>query len=296
MRKVLLTAFVAFAALAFAMTSVAQRGRRGRARGRGGSVASAPREPPMSPQIEVAMEGIQWGWTHDQVIEYFRLQINARYQPLLRNKGQVEQDQIMQRRDREVQELRNSYITFNGQTAQRRWDSSYIAEEYTHGNNESMLVREDREANARDFFFFFNDRLWKRYRSQTLQSGSGIDFNTFAMSIEGAFGDGLKFMREDMPDVVQTVIWQDSTTRMHLVDNSAFYNAFALVFEDRATLSRLEELRRNNPPRAAKVASVRANPDEAHVGNVDEDSNADIVDQVIRSQGGNSARGDAGAR
>jgi hypothetical protein len=41
-----------------------------------------------------------------------------------------------------------------------------VGEEYTHNNNESMLVYEDAQGN-REFFFFINDRLWKRGSAAT---------------------------------------------------------------------------------------------------------------------------------
>jgi hypothetical protein len=300
MRKVLLVFFVGFTSSVFAVSSIAQR--RGR-RGRGGAAATQG-GPPNSPQIAQELGAMQWGMSHDQVVDYYRRAITARYQPLLRNKGQVEQDRLMQDRDREIQNIRQSYIQFNGQQNQRRWDTSFVGTEYTHGNNESMLVYEDEQTGNREFFFFFNDRLWKRFQARAVPRGSGLDYAGFVGRIEQLFGRGLHINDPERPDRLMTVAWQDGNTRLHLIDNSTFYNAFCLVYEDRATLARLADLRHNAPTKQQTTARVQLAAGEPHVGNVEGDPNADIVDRITGkmrhtqeapSGTGASAGGSAGA-
>lgn len=275
MRKVLLVLFVAFTASVFAVSSIAQR--RGR-RGRGGAAAAGG--PPNSAQIATELGAVQWGMSHDQVIDYYRRAITARYTPLLRNKGQVEQDRLMQERDREIQNIRASYIQFNGQQNQRRWDTSFVGTEYTHGNNESMLVFEDEQTGNREFYFFINDRLWKRFQARAVPRGGNHDYVAFVSLIEGLFGRGLHINDPERPDRLMTVAWQNDTTRLHLVDNSTFYNAFCLVYEDRATLARLADLRHNMPAKQQTTSRVQLAEGEPHVGNVEGDPNADIVDRI----------------
>jgi hypothetical protein len=274
MRKVLLVLFVAFTASVFAVSSIAQR----RSRRRGGAAPAGG--PPNSAQIATELGAVQWGMTHDQVIDYYRRAITARYTPLLRNKGQVEQDRLMQERDREIQNIRASYIQFNGAQNQRRWDTSFVGTEYTHGNNESMLVFEDEQTGNREFYFFFNDRLWKRFQARAVPRGANHDYAAFVSLIEGLFGRGLHINDPERPDRLMTVAWQDNNTRLHLIDNSTFYNAFCLVYEDRATLARLADLRHNMPTKAPTTTRVQLAEGEPHVGNVEGDPNQDIVDRI----------------
>lgn len=278
MRRFIQVSFVLFTAGVFALSAEAQR--RGRGRGRTTQAAAQPTEPPNSEQIAAELGVIQWGWTHDQVIETYRRRLAADYLPLLKNKGQVEQDRLMQERDAVIANLRRSYLLLNGAVPQRRWDTSFVGSEYTHNNNESMLVYEDTRTGVREFFFFFNDRLWKRFQARNVPRGTQVDFSTFVASLDGLFGaPGLRRMRTDQADRIEAALWQNATTRLRVIDHSTFYGAFCLVYEDKSVLARLSELRRNMP---AKVENNTPGslPQETVVGNVDADHNTDIVDRV----------------
>lgn len=277
MRKFVLVAFVAFTASVFAVSTMAQRRSR---RGRASVAVAVQTEPPSSPRIAQELGGLRWGMNHDEVVAYFRQEITSRYQPLLRNKGQVEQDRLMQERDREIEQLRTSYVQFNGAPNQRRWDTSFVGDEYTHNNNESMLVREDPQTGNREFFFFFNDRLWKRFQARAIPATNRMDFATFLTGLEQLFGPGLRRTRPGAPDQIEAELWQDENTRLRVIDQSTFYNAFCLIYEDRATLARLAELRRNAPVKTSAAVAVRPAADEPQVGNVEGDPNADIVDRI----------------
>ncbi len=272
MRRFVGIAWVVFAISVFGLSVVAQR----RSRGRGG----APRQAavPASPRIAQELGGVAWGWSHDQVIDFYRRAIIARYQPLLRNRGQVEQDRMMSERDAEVQRMRDSYVNFDGTPRRRLWDTSFVGPEYTHNNNESMLVRQEPNG-TREYYFFFNDHLWKRFQARVIPSGPNRpEFSTFAQTLEQVFGQGLHMNRAGGQEL-ETVVWQDDTTRLHLVNNITFFNAVCLVYEERATIARLAELRRNAPTKVA-AASERARNDDIVVGNVESDPNADIVDRI----------------
>jgi hypothetical protein len=278
MRRFIQVSFVLFTVGVFALSAEAQR--RGRGRGRTNQAAAQPTEPPNSEQIAAELGVIQWGWTHDQVIETYRRRLAAEYLPLLKNKGQVEQDRLMQQRDAVIASFRRSYLLLNGTPPQRRWDTSFVGSEYTHNNNESMLVYEDTRTGVREFFFFFNDRLWKRFQARSVPRGAQVDFSTFVTSLDGLFGaPGLRRMRTDQADRIEAVFWQNPATRLRVIDHSTFYGAFCLVYEDKSVLARLSELRRNMP---AKVdnATPGSLPQETVMGNVDSDNNTDIVDRV----------------
>jgi hypothetical protein len=237
-------------------------------------VAAAPAEPPVSPRIAQELGTLRWGISHEQVLEYFRQMIRASYAPRMRNLGQVEQYRMVEQRDAEIRAVERTYVAFDGAPAHRRWDTSFIGEEYTHNNNESMLVYEDNRGN-REFFFFINDRLWKRVQARNT-AGARINLDDFATQLETIFGTGRRVM--DGPRL-RTVEWRDETTRLHIVDATTFYNAFCLIYEDAATLAQLPTLRRNVAPRPTRttVAATSAVPE---TGNTTGDSNADIVDRI----------------
>jgi hypothetical protein len=278
MRRFIQVSFVLFTAGVFALSAEAQR--RGRGRGRTQQAAAVQTEPPMTDRIAQEMGSIQWGWSHDQVIDYYRRALVAQYLPLLKNKGQVEQDRLMQERDAIVANLRRSYLLLNGTVAQRRWDTSFVGAEYTHNNGESMLVYENPRTGDREFFFFFNDRLWKRFQARNVPRGAQLDFNTFIGSLDGLFGaPGLRRTREGQPDRIEAVFWQDATTRLRVIDHSTFYGAFCLVYEDKSVLARLNDLRRNMPAKTDNTTPTTL-PTETVVGNVEVDQNSDVVDRI----------------
>ena len=268
MRKLALVGLVTFATTAFAITGLTQP-----RRPQGRPTRSAPTAP-VSPRIAQELGQIRWGLNHNQVLEYFRQQIRASYAPRMKNLGQVEQFRMNDQRNADIRRLEASYMTFDGANENRRWDTSFIGEEYTHNNNESMLMHEDARGN-REFFFFINDRLWKRVQARNT-NGARINFSDFSTQLEGVFGPGRRVMNGNR---LQTVEWTDATTHLHLVDATTFYSAFCLVYAESATLAQSATLRRNAPTKVERrIATVDiAQP---QTGNVSGDPAADIVDRI----------------
>ncbi|MDP3279210.1 MAG: hypothetical protein Q8Q09_28725 [Deltaproteobacteria bacterium] len=279
MRRILQVSFVVFSVSVFALSGEAQRRGRGR-RNTAAAAVAVSTTPPNSARIAEELGTVAWGSTPEQVVDYYRRQVVAEYLPLLRNKGQVEQDRLMQERDAIVANLRRSFLRFNGLVPQRRWDTSFVGSEYTHTNNESMLVYESPRTGDREFYFFFNDRLWKRFQARNVPRGSPLTFDTFVQSLDGLFGgQGLRRMRQDQPDRVEAVLWQDATTQLRVIDHSTFYGAYCLVYEDKAVLSRLAQLRTNAPAKVANATPTTL-AGESVVGNVTADTNEDVVDRI----------------
>ncbi len=270
MRKPVAVGLVSFMVSAVALTGLTQP-RRGPRRP---PVAAQPAEPPVSARIAQELDPLRWGITHDQVLEYFRQRIRASYVPRLRNVGAVEQYRFTQQRDAEIHTVERTYVQFDGTNPHRLWDTSYIGEEFTHNNNESMLVYEDARGN-REFFFFINDHLWKRVQARNT-AGAHIDMDDFATQLEALFGIGRRVSENNH---LRTVEWRDDTTRLHVRDATNFYNVFCLIYEDAATLAQLPTLRRNVPTRAARSAS-QSNIAQPETGNTTGDNNADIVDRI----------------
>lgn len=239
----------------------------------------AEERTPHSDAIAPALGEIQWGWTKRQLLEYFTRKIRAEYQPRI-NKARdaMTEDRLRHERDQRIRRMRESYVEFRGQTS--GYDSGFLRDEFTHNNGEAMI--RVRSENADDYYFFINDHLWKWYRAFDASVFEGADWEQFGQALQARFGPA----RERTGSLVEGgdertwLEWQDDTTRARAIDNNTFYGFYCLVFEEKATLERLGELRRNRRRRGrnshALVDAVTGDGDEA----ANPDANADIVDRI----------------
>ena len=78
-----------------------------------------------------------------------------------------------------------------------------------------------------DYFFFINDKLWRRYRAFSQDQFEGIPFEDAAVSFEKRFGPS---RRVEKSGRLVGLEWQDSKTRLEALDNTAFYGIFCLIF------------------------------------------------------------------
>ncbi|MCB9612195.1 MAG: hypothetical protein H6722_07055 [Sandaracinus sp.] len=264
--------------LAFTATD-ADAQRRGR-RGRGGQQA-APRDPatPTSDQIAPALVGIEWGWSKQQLLQFYVNKLNEEFQPRI-NKARdaMTEDRLRHERDQRIRRMRESYIEFSGQTT--GYDSGFLRDEFTHGNQESML--RVRGEDGDDYFFFMRGRLWKWYHAFDAAVFQGASFADFQTAIGGRFGvEGRERTGELAPGEAERtwMEWQDDTTRARVVDNTRFYGFFGLVFEDKSVLADLENLRTNRRRRGRGSHSL---VDAVTSGDEPEnpDANSDIVDRI----------------
>ena len=259
---------VTLAALVGAVASSqaeAQRRRRG------------PRAAPRSAAIAPALGDIRWGMTNRQVFGHFRGKIEERYRDRLAEiRDAVEEDRLRHEMAQEIQRVRRSYIRFNGQTT--GWDVSFLRDEFTHNNNESMLVV--RDGNSQNFYFFINDRLWKWYKAFDARVFQGQEFGQFASALQGRFGRALERSGRmtDRGDEKRWLEWQDNNTRLRAIDENQFYGFYCLVFEEKSTLGRLSDLRINRATSGerghALVEAVTQDSSEAS------SANQDIVDRI----------------
>ena len=271
-RKLALVGVLTFATSLFAIDAMTQP-RRPQGR-RPAATAAAVDEPPVSTRIEQELQPLRRGLSHAQVIEYFRQRIRAEYAPRAKNLGQIELFRLNTERDAQIRRIEQTYVEFDGAPSHRAWDQSHIGEEFTHNNNESMLVFADPQGN-REFFFFINDRLWKRARERRLV-GVTSSFDQFADQLDALFGAGRRRMNGRR---LESVDWRDESTHLRVHDQRTFYDLFLFVYEENATLANLATLRRNAPTKNVRAA-VRADRAQPEVGNVSGDANADIVDRI----------------
>ena len=256
-----------------AVTVDAQRGRRGRRRGR---QATAERAAPQSAAVAEALGDLRWGMEPREVHEHFRREVEERFrQELTKAPGAIEEDRIRREQSDEVRRLRESYTRFEG--TRTGWDLSFLRGEFTHGNRESMLVV--RDGNSQNFYFFMRGRLWKWYKAFDASVFHGQTFEQFAGAVQGRFGaaaDRSGRLVEGGPEQ-RWLEWQDANTRLRAIDQTRFYGFYCLVFEDKGTLRRLPELRTN---------TIDASADQGHA----------LVDSVLienEGEGGSDAAGNA---
>ncbi|AKF06376.1 hypothetical protein [Sandaracinus amylolyticus] len=275
------------ASLFVAEDAEAQRGRRGRG-SRRGAAAAAPEEAPQSAAIAPALGDLRWGMTPEETFNHLKGQVETGYRERLQKAARtdaIQEDRLRGQMQEETRRLRSSYVRFRGQAS--GWDTAFIRDEFTHGNNESMMLWRDEATHSQRFYFFINDRLWKVYQAFDAAVFAGATFDQFSEAIQGRFGRGVQrsgaLVEGRAPS--QWIEWQDASTRLRAIDQTRFYGFFCLVFEDKATLQQLPQLRTHTVQRGgeghALVESVTREEDAQPGGSESaSDRHADVADRI----------------
>lgn len=146
-----------------------------------------------------------------------------------------------------LQDLDASYVEFDGKPT--RWDSSSVAEEYTHGNEEAMLSYKDSD-NSENYYFFIGGQLWKWVK---LYPASAFGNHDFAAKIRDRFGKGYDKQGEVNPGCgrsYQFIEFLDRNTRLRAVDKTKEQRQYSLMFEAMDTVRSLASLRSSTIRRA----------------------------------------------
>jgi len=226
--------------------------------------------------LEESMGEIQWGWSPKQVYQQLKRNIEAAYQePLSETTDAIEEDRLRHKMADEIREIRDSYFQFDGTPS--AYDSGYLGGEFTHRNGESLL--RVRTKNTQDYFFFINERLWKRYRAFDASVFEGATFTEFGAALQKRYGKAIKKNGALQPGgpPTQWYEWREPGVLARAVDNNEFYGFYCLILEDPKTVARLDKLRKN------RAETVKA-PSETVVDMVADESsgdqNADIADRI----------------
>lgn len=242
---------------------------------------------PTSEAIAPAMGKLKWGMSQDEVVKFLTAKIKEEYRPKVqKTRDPLEKDRLRNQYIAEVKKVKDSYVEFDGRTS--GWDVSFIRGEFTHNNDESMLVL--RDDNSQNFYFFIDGRLWKWYKAFDAAVFPVKGFGQFSATVQKKFGEG-KEANGDLGDGQRHYIeWQDSDTHMRAVDETSFYGFYSLVFEEKSTVSKLASLRRNKSDRGAKHhAAIEAIAMDGEY-DANEADNPNIVDRLtgkmrVREQG-----------
>lgn len=221
------------------------------------------------------MGEIQWGWSPKQVYRHLKKDIEESYKvPISKTTDAIGEDRLRYKMAEESRQIRDSYLEFDGTPS--AYDSGYLKGEFTQNNSESLL--RVRTKNTQDYFFFINDRLWKRYRAFDASVFEGATFDQFGKALQQRYGKAKKKKAALTPDAepTQWYEWKEARVRARAVDNNEFYGFYCLVLEDPKTVARLDQLRKNKPAAADGQNTL---VDLVAEGN-DADQNADIADRI----------------
>jgi hypothetical protein len=204
-----------------------------------------------SPAIAESMGELKWGMSKDDLLTKVTDKIKEKYRPLVaKSKSAMDEDRLRTQAKDEMRAARESYVEFTGGST--GWDVSFIKGEFTHNNDESMIVV--RDENSQNFYFFFGGRLWKWYKAFDASVFKAGDFQSFAASVQRRFGEATD-VHGQMADGAgerHWLEWQDDSTRLRAIDQTSFYGFYCLVFEEKETLKNLARLRTNAPKREEK--------------------------------------------
>lgn len=263
--------FVVFMCLSLAVTAAHAAGGKKRKGKR-----AKKQEAPMSAQIETALGDIKWGMSQRELTQQLIDAIKEEYRPrVAKTRDVVEEDRLREEARSKIKAVKDSLVEFDGRST--GWDASFLREEFTHNNGESMLVT--RDGNSQNFFFFMNGRLWKWYKAFEASAFNVRDFKGFARAVQGKFGKAKLAGGSDASGKkTEALTWQNADTSLRAVDQTRFYGFYSLVFAEKRTQEKLAVLRTDKssrgPKRHAMVDSVVADDGAG------DDESPDIVDRI----------------
>ncbi len=225
--------------------------------------------------LEQSMGEIQWGWTPRQVYRQLKKEIEARYQePISKTTDAIQEDRLRHQMAEEIRQIRDSFFEFDGTAS--AYDSGYLKGEFTHKNRESLL--RVRTKTTQDYFFFINDKLWKRYRAFDAAVFEGASFDEFGRALQQRYGKARKKTGPLRPggEPKQWYEWREPRVLAKAVDNNEFYGFYCLILENPRTVAQLGKLRKSKPAKSEDGETL-----VEMVGNdADQDQNADIADRI----------------
>src|SRR6185436_359765 len=196
MKRVLVGILTALLAIGLAVSSAEADKKKGGAKGGKGKKAAAAAAAPKSEKIAPAMGKLKWGMSKEDVLKDVTNQIKEKYRPLLaKSKDAVEEDRLRLEARNELESVKKNTIDFDGRKT--GWDLGFLKGEFTHGNDEGMIVSKDN--NSQNFYFFIGGRLWKWYKAFDASVFPGSNFGTFASAVKGRFGDSKENQGELRP-------------------------------------------------------------------------------------------------
>jgi hypothetical protein len=209
---------------------------------------AVPAEPPtINGSMNSSFEGFRWGMSHNDVAKVHNQTggiFDNDYNPLLaKMQPGVKMQALEAEREAKKAAFAATWVEFKDTPT--GYDQTGIKDEYTYRNKESIMYV-DRQGRRR-YFFFIADKLWKIYDEIPLgDSGPmGKTFSDVVSKLTQQFGvAGRVQPANPAQGRTQTVVdWQDGATHLRAIDRGPA--TIGLVYEDRATLANIAQLRAN---------------------------------------------------
>lgn len=249
--------------------------------------------PPNARAVSELMGKFKWGMTPNDCLKVIDDDIHAKYQAQIKKTEDVyAQDQLRKKEMDEENKVKGSFTKFDA--THTGWDTSLVAKEFGHNNNESMLVRWEKD--QRRFLFFWNDRLYKQYIAFNAEHPvfKGMKFADFTKLMENRYGPAtmkMRAMRTKNDVTLDHIEWPAAGDyTLWAVDQSSFYGNFSIKLMQTSVYKQVEQTRAEVAPKQVQqdrfINAVTA-PDP----NAKADPNADIVDQITGRHASGSAGG-----
>ncbi|MDH5675399.1 MAG: hypothetical protein OEZ06_24975 [Myxococcales bacterium] len=198
-----------------------------------------------------SMGNLRWGVSDVELLSIVKSGLAKEYGAKVKKARGSKKDQLKTEMKRRFSAFEDSLEELDGRS---RYDSSPISEEYTHGNNEALMVLKGGDSD--NYYFFIEGKLWKWVK--VFPGGTFGGSSKFASTIKKRFGNGLSksgtlsAISDSEYDYIE---FRNRNTRMRAVDQGSRYS---LIFEDLGTLRMLSALRSNTPSRKAKRSSRKS--------------------------------------
>jgi hypothetical protein len=236
---------VAVLALAVPFTgSAAGAAAKKKAPARAAAAAGAPNAAPT--ELEKLKGDFKWGMSPDEVLAKMIQKVESTYDERLKKTATdpARQDRVRKEMRAETEKVKqHSLVKFEGQKS--GYDVSIIDQEFSHSTGESMLVAT--EENARRFFFFANDRLFKMFIAFDKDMLQGKSFKEFGGLMQARFGKAKEVHVDERTKAgvsrkLDHYLWNSKGGDvLRLVDRSAFYDVYCLViYEGRVAAQQAE--------------------------------------------------------
>ena len=225
----------------------------------------------------------KWGMSHDEVAKLLADEIVEKYDERIKKETiPAKQQTALKARDEEMKRVTDGYVKFEGNKT--GWDVSIADREFVHKNDESMIIKYEKEKAQRRFLFFWHDKLWKQFIAFDAENPAfaGKTFDDFAEAIQKRYGPSAMTFRKQRSSDDQTLDhleWPPSGDYvLWAIDLTTFYGNFCLSLWQKSKFPDIEAGRKANSP---ERPISRANADEVlKPSNAKDDANADIIDQI----------------
>jgi hypothetical protein len=208
-----------------------------------------------------AMNDLRWGMNEYEVSLYLQSRLKSLYEARIKKASSGEKARLEGELKSRLRDIQRERVEFTGNST--RYDRGLIAYEFTHNNQESMMVVRDEKST--NYYFFINNSLWKWYKAYEQSAFRNKNFKQVSTAFEGKFGRGNRKEVERVPGAGPRPVieWRDRHTRLRALDESETYGQYCLVFEDLALVGQIAGMRVNRDSRfaAIKPAKKKAEPE-----------------------------------